>query len=423
MTFKPVTAWKPILQGAEAELARSVACEIGRDLQVHPAGQRTTSGVSTGEAGMALTFATLAEQFPEFADEAQARLARAVDLNNASFRTPTLHAGVAGLAWVAQHVLGPDDDDAKEIAKDVDGYLAEFVEQRPWEYPLELEIGLTGIGIYALSRPKNSETRRILDACVGHLAELVEPREGGCAWRTTMRYAMPDLHARYPRGMFDLGAAHGIPPIIAFLAACERRGVQEDVVAPLWRGAFCWMVGLAQTSHHLPQYGAFFHGDELVSDADTFRWCVGDPGISANLVLAAALAGGPSETAAAWAVARRSAEFGLRRPEDGRGNLCCGAAGRALISHRLFLRSGEPLFERAALNEYRSLLRLRSPGSGIGGYNEPMDDPPSSPNPTFLYGAGGIALALLAASSAQPPVWDGMLSLSLPAEDEMRTKG
>jgi hypothetical protein len=97
--------------------------------------------------------------------------------------------------------------------------------------------------------------------------------------------------------------------------------------------------------------------------------------------------------------------------------LCHGAAGLGHIFNRMFHATGEELFAGSAQRWLARALELRRHGEGIGGFLAAENHPEGGFNwvedRSFLTGAAGIALALLAATTAVEPSWDRMLLLSL----------
>jgi hypothetical protein len=119
--------------------------------------------------------------------------------------------------------------------------------------------------------------------------------------------------------------------------------------------------------------------------------------------------------ALARAVARRPAEScGV---ED--ACLCHGAAGLGHLLNRLYQATGDPELLAGARAWLGRALEYWEPGRGVGGFlafAPPDYDPEQQPvwheDAGFLNGATGMALALLAATSAVDPAWDRLLLLS-----------
>ena len=120
------------------------------------------------------------------------------------------------------------------------------------------------------------------------------------------------------------------------------------------------------------------------------------------------------------------ARAAMRRPRDeagvGDATLCHGSAGLGLIHARWFNATGHEDFRDEAASWFRRAMEQRRPGEGVAGYaalNAPMRrwEPASG----LLTGAAGVGLALLAAATPAPPVWDRAFLLSGPPAREART--
>jgi hypothetical protein len=98
--------------------------------------------------------------------------------------------------------------------------------------------------------------------------------------------------------------------------------------------------------------------------------------------------------------------------------LCHGAAGLGHLFNRMYQATGESWLAEAARSWFARALAMRRPGQGIGGYAAwlPGDDGALTwvADPSLLTGAAGIALALLAATTAVEPAWDRMLLVAIP---------
>jgi hypothetical protein len=143
-------------------------------------------------------------------------------------------------------------------------------------------------------------------------------------------------------------------------------------------------------------------------------WCRGDAGIAAALVAAGRAIGAPW-TADALDLAR----FAARRDPDASHvsdpAICHGAAGLAHIFHRLYRATDEDVFRAAAVTWLDRLLAMRRPDAGIGGFVFDDIDTPGKQiaDPCLLFGAAGVGLVLLAATTAIEPAWDRCLLMSV----------
>jgi len=81
----------------------------------------------------------------------------------------------------------------------------------------------------------------------------------------------------------------------------------------------------------------------------------------------------------------------------------------------MFQGTGDQRFHDAALMGFERVLQMKREGEGIGGY--PAWRPAEggwSADPSFLSGATGVALALVAAATDVEPSWDRLLLASVP---------
>ena len=325
-----------------------------------------------------------------------------------------LHGGLGGLGWVAAHLARRYPSlDVEDLCAPVDEHLNAELSRTPWAYPCDIRSGLSGMGLYVLERLPAPGARQLLARMVAKAEETAERSEEGIAW------SMPSSHwgiygrnSQFPQGLYTMGVAHGIPGMMAFLAAVHASGIEQERCAALLDASFRWIAGRTNPEGH-PGFPHYFHGREPVMD-DRFSWCVGSPGVIAALWWAARTWGHPGwrERTQEWAVhiAREALE---RQPVRGSSNLCCGSAGAAQVFIRLHQENPHPAFEEAAVRWIQHTLALRQPGLGIGGYCFEQD--PTKPSPNIQFGAAGVALTLLAAATPVEPDWDQCFLFSVKA--------
>lgn len=407
--------WKPVLRGPTRARALEAAEAIVQDL----AGAslvRTVPDLAKGHAGLALFFEAAGRALDtDHLDKVGQHLRLSAEgFLRAERTTVGLHGGLAGLGWVATRLSARHPDlDVEEVCGPVDEAIARELELRPWPHPCDLRDGVGGLGLYALERPRHPSSSLLLERMVSLLEETAESTAQGLRWPMPPGYLRlyGDPQA-FPRGVYTLGVSHGMTGGLALLGALHAHGIARERVGALLEGGFAWVASLAGPGAH-PGFPHYLHGDTPVVDA-RFSWCVGTPGITAVLWWAARAWGHSGWQARALAWAEAVAREGLERPPfvpRRSANLCCGTAGTALLFLRLFHATGRPIFEDAAVRWFEHTLALRQPGQGPGGYCFQQD--PKRPDANLLFGAGGIALALLAGATAQEPDWDEWLLMSL----------
>jgi hypothetical protein len=308
---------------------------------------------------------------------------------------PSLFHGFPGIAWAAHHAFG-------EGSAAVDAAVARTAQAGSLAH--DLLDGLTGLGVYALVRPRAG-----LGHVVTGLARRATHEAGGIAWETAVDALPSGALPPGTRRHLNLGLAHGLAGVIALLAVARRgldgprerrlddarRDRVERQIDRLLEGAVRWLL-----AHRLPDSAAScFPGwiDPGVAPLPTRHgWCYGDAAIARALWLAARAADEPAWRRVALEVARRAAARPL--PSGGAidAGLCHGSAGLAHIYHRHWQATGEPVFAEAARRWFgRAIARVdRVAGGGL------------------LSGRAGVALALLHATTVREPTWDRVLLLS-----------
>lgn len=410
--------WLPLLPDDRAALAAAAA--IGNDLLAAgplPPSHPLFYSLGRGEAGIALFLAYLDRALPGrgYGDAAFERLGLAVAAVSEQTVRPGLYGGFAGVAWVVEHLqrhfLGLDPDDpAAEIA----GALAELLARPPWNGPYDLLSGLVGFGVHALERLPRPGSREILAHVLARLGEQAGQQAEGVAFLNRPEWFSDKARERLPEGYYDLGMAHGLPAVIALLAAARARGATREEDDALLDRA---VAGLF--AHRLEAGGPIRYPYDAGGTAHhraRLSWCHGDLGIAAALLPAARAAGRSDWEAEALATARTAAARGDKDADVVDACLCHGATGNGHLFHRLHRATGDPHFANVARAWYERALAERSAGQGVGGFTVWTLDEQGKPGwvaePGFLNGAAGIGLALLAAATDIEPAWDRLLLIS-----------
>lgn len=388
-------SWEPVLEGQLAgqavEAVRGIAASLG--------GRSWADRgpfLGGGTAGAALFFAYLARAGLDEAafDQAVGLLEEAL---NGAWQDPAggLYGGVTGVGWVLSDLAGTfvdvSDGDPGEA---IDAALAGLLARSPWEGEYDLIGGLAGFGVYALARLPRPAAARCVELVVARLAETAERQDGGIAWFTPpQRLWVPQTRAEYPQGYYDVGVAHGVPGVAAFLGEACAAGLGGAVARELLGGAVAWILAQRLPAGAGPAF-PYFTGPAVRPHGARNAWCYGDPGVAAALLAAAQAVGEPAWADKAVTIARRAAAVPGEGSGVTEGCLCHGTAGLGHLFNRLFHATGDPAFAEAAREWFgRTFAYL------------PLADP------GFLEGAAGAGLALLAAVTGVEPCWDRVMVL------------
>jgi hypothetical protein len=397
------TPWRPLLSGEEREEALACVLQVVEALKSEP--EVPLPGPA---AAMMLLFGYLDSSFPDrgLAGEA-GRIWDAAAGGASVTSSSNLHGGVTELAWAAEHLWGDSDGD---LCASLDELLEALLARPEEDQPYDLISGLVGFGVYALERRPSTGGRRCLELVEGRLERAAVQTADGVTW-FTQRSKRGWISPRSPDAVCDLGVAHGVAGIVGFLArACEGRGGQGQAVL---RSATAWILNreIPHTARSIfPGLVAARGGKRYLART---AWCYGDAGMVIPLLLAARVLRAPEWEGRVLDIARRAARRPLEETDVVDATLCHGSAGLAHIYNRLLHHTGDPLFGEAARLWFRRALDAYRSG-GVAALTVPRKDPGASRwvGRTLLTGAAGVALALLAASTAVEPGWDRLLLLS-----------
>ena len=436
MANTPSASWIPILTSSNGVSAAWAGIEaVTQAILDGDYGPRASQGEDD-----ALLYAYLAAARADesWAVRATDRLNATIDETASAERSLSLYRGLCGLGWTVEHVShlldaafpAPSDGDLEssgeesgedvDLNADVDAAILRQLTQVPlgtWvdHYNYDLISGLVGYGTYFLERWPTDTAKAGIDLVIEHLAAVAERTDRGITWHTPPEL-LPDWQRRsYPGGYYNLGVAHGMPGVIHFLSEATSAGVAHEAAAPLLDGAIEWLMSQRRPAGSHSWYSAWL-GDGQSTDS-RFAWCYGDLGILSVLFQVARR----RQREDVRQFARDLLDHSLDRPPEDYGvvdaPLCHGAAGVAHIFNRIYQSEDDPRCRAAALGWFDRALAMRQAVGGAGGFLASTRPDPGGPtvweaSPAFLDGAIGVALALLAATTAIEPNWDRLLLVS-----------
>jgi hypothetical protein len=294
--------------------------------------------------------------------------------------------------------------------------LQRLVSRRRWRGDYDLIVGLVGLGVYALERLPSPSATSCLEGVVDRLEELSVRRGVGITWHTAPRLLPPIQLEKSPRGYYNLGLAHGVPGVIAFLGAVCAAGVRRGKARKLLAGAVSWLLAQKFTDRPGASFPPWITLGVVPTESARSAWCYGDPGVAAALFWASRSVGETAWEKEAVGIAQAAAQRPFPETRVLDATLCHGAAGLAHLFNRISQATDDEVLRGAARSWFERALSFRLPGRGIGGFSlrsVRRDGTRRWLNDWgILTGASGIALALLAAATPVEPGWDRMLLLS-----------
>lgn len=424
-----IRSWTPVLDSSLLSRAKRIIRAIGESLrdpssQVDPACQKFRDRVlddslAGGRAGIAMLFAYLDQCFPEesYGEEARFFLEDVVDALYEELPEPTFLGGSVGMAWVLQHLERYHG--AEDVLVKVDEALLELLEGGSERLNFDLAFGLAGMGIYALERMPHPNAVEIVEHVLCRLEDSALHTSQGFAWRTDPELLDPGKRMLYPDGYFNLGVAHGVPGVIAFLGLACHSAIADERVDRLLDGATNWMLAQRLDQDQATCF-SYFSSSSRVPEPTRSAWCYGDPGVAAAFMCAARGADQDRWAEQALDVACRAARRRFADSGVVDAGLCHGASGLGHIFNRLYQATGEESLQTAARKWFEQTLDMRRSAEGVAGYLSWMKLTAQqredwTVDRGLLTGAAGIALSLAAAVSPVEPEWDRCLLLSIPS--------
>ncbi|MFF8989468.1 lanthionine synthetase C family protein [Streptomyces sp. NPDC014983] len=279
--------------------------------------------------------------------------------------------------------------------------------------------GLTGYGAYLLRRnPGSSTMRAVLDCCVRLTEPITHHGETLPGWWTeTGPSGYPD--DRFPGGHANTGMAHGIGGVLALLALAARNGSVTDGHHAAVRTILTWLDRWKEKVEGGPVWPYWVTQGELrswhlaPSAPRRPSWCYGTAGLARAQQLAALALGDTRRQidAEKALVAALTAPEQMKATTD--NGLCHGFAGLAHVATRTADDAHPSTAEKLRAAIPTLLAAVMPPGADPELTATALIQDEKG-GPGFLDGAAGIALALLASSTATPPrtAWDACLLFS-----------
>ena len=402
----PPGAWRSLLDGESRDRALEIIDAITRATStIEPPTNVASISLVGGLTGVGVFHHHVGHPSPAL--EVVSDAISEIPLNGSLWR------GFTGVAWLVEHAAQSAAEDATDDANEaIDEALLEFL---AGESPgFDLLDGLTGIGVYALERLPRPGAVTMLEMVVAKLRASVVSRDGGLTWFVRPEMLPPQIRALHPKGMVQLGVAHGINGVIGFLGHTCRAGVAFDAARALLLDVVPWMLAQALPEPSPSRFPFQIEEGEPSRPAHA-AWCMGDPGIAITLLAAARGIDEPSWEAAAIEIACKAARRSVEDAGVRDAGLCHGAAGLGHLFNRMHQATHNETLGIAARVWLERTIAMRQPTRAVAGF--PVHDPdhgdPWVADPGLLYGAAGVGLALAAAVSEIEPTWDRLFLMNV----------
>ena len=410
-------AWRPILAPHEASLTRTRIRDIADMLErVAPCSYQ-----NCGDLALFWFYYQKFLQGGSRQDVIVSLLNQGADFLQRDASRPALFGGMAGVAWLYDHLalseVGTEDDTNAEI----DQFLLDLVRTQQDRKTLSYDLmsGVVGFGVYWANRLSGKLAREGLRESLAWLEQAaVMDGPDKLYWTTAPNFLPPAKRVHHPEGLINLGLAHGLPGAVMFLSICIELGIERERARSLVERTLAWL----RTHVQNEEVGSCFPptiADGFPARCTRLAWCYGDLGVGLSLWTAAAALN--SEEIRDWALEVMHAAAHRTKANSGISDagICHGSSGVAHLFNRAYHLSGEVVFRDAARFWYLETLTTFD----VTRFGLKPDAPPGTATKTsastshdvgdvdssFTTGLVGVGLALIAAVADWDPAWDTLL--------------
>lgn len=224
-----------------------------------------------------------------------------------------LFGGLAGICFALQQASRGEENRYQKIRATLNQYLLTHIDKEYFAqlrtnlqhgHPSRLLLydliqGIVGIGIYCLNNLSLAPFFHMTQEIIKYLIHLTLPLEVENkkvpGWYQPSHYLFHEKNQKqFPRGNFNLGLAHGMPGILAFLALASLKGVEIESQKETIRKLVTWL------QERRKEYKDSFFWDTVISFEEEIAlvktkesvfsgrdaWCYGTPGVTRSLFLA-----------------------------------------------------------------------------------------------------------------------------------------
>jgi lantibiotic biosynthesis protein len=368
-------------------------------------------GLLGGKAGMALFFGYMAQHFNR-QDYTDATFEMLNDLSEALSNEDMTYAmsnGVGGIAFTFQHLqrIGLIDAEDDLNLDELDEFLLQGIEadysMKNWD-PLH---GFVGLGLYFLERNKTSNQGSVLEIIIEKLWELREAHNNRMIWMTAgYQNITPDN--------YNLGMAHGVPGIIAFLAQVYALDISPGKAYTMIEDGIGFLLENETKDAGFSRFPTIVEkgNNDRHQQGSRLGWCYGDTCIAFALAHAGKACNNKEWMEKGLEIARFTTQRSFENSSCADACICHGSAGMAHQFNRFWQLTGDEIFRDAAINWLQiTFNRYYKKGEGIGGYfyyHRDMNTEAYEYVKTgaMLEGSAGIGLVFLSLISDTSPDWD-----------------
>ena len=374
----------------------------------------------THHTGIALFYAYLFvhTQKQEHLDKAIEVLSGCIHSLNTTNVDFTLANGVTGLAWTIEHLTRLDIIDFSSLEgrpvlqELISKSIANDLKQRNYD----LLYGAIGKGIYFLEVPGSAYSKVSLEKIVLGIRSMSVFDNDGLTWLSHRRQKDNSI-----KECSELGLAHGVASIIAFLSRVNRSGVLPSETLTLLRQSVNWLMEQKDISSRF----TFPITKPQDSRPPWLAWCTGDLGMALAIYHAGITLDDQSLVIDSIEIVDKACNINVldsgihldmtRNLHD--AGLCHGSLGLAYIFHKFYTVTDELKFKKKCEYWCKCALDFWSVKTHgvqrISRFNGSNQKNKWIRDYGVLEGLAGIGLALLSLNGAQNLEWEKLFFLDI----------
>jgi len=313
--------------------------------------------------------------------------------NNLSFFT-----GLSGSGFCLD-CIGADDENHEDTNEDIDDLILEQLD-KGWNGDYELSVGLIGLGVYALNRIQNPTSLKILGLIVNIINDTKVKVDLGYVWSTNKGSAFRNAN---PTSEFNLGLAHGVPGVVAFLALLHLKTGDMFPCRILLEKACEGIIAQRQSG----PFNSEFPYEYNAPSSSRLAWCYGDLSIAIVLLNAGISLKNELIKSFALEIAHKCCERNRQTYGDYDLGFCHGISGLLHQFNILYQVTGTAIFKEKADSLLSEIVQAYEKEgnqlSALNMFDKVADNYKEEPG--VLAGYAGIGLILLSTISNTLPRW------------------
>ncbi|WP_340200251.1 lanthionine synthetase C family protein [Ascidiimonas sp. W6] len=378
-------------------------------------------GVLAGISGIALFnfYYSKYLDVDTYADKGVELLNESVNRINDGYQFPTYCTGIAGAAWVFDHLAEEDFMEAEndDLLSELDEFLYAVMENDMKTGNYDFLHAAVGYAFYFIKRLRNTNSEDLKKRYESYLLNMLQMLEGGATkdknglkWESTL-----DIETGL-RG-YNLSLSHGMSSIIIFLSKLMHYDVFKEKAKPLLDNAISFMLSKEiiedDKKVFFPSW-VMMEEEKKRENGSRLAWCYGDLGPGLALLHASSATEDKKLREKALQILRYSAKRTTSEDTGVRdAGVCHGSYGNAQIFNRIYKETGEVLFKNAAAFWIDHGIKNAIHEDGYAGYMQWRGkDQEWLPETNLLEGVAGIGLAIIDHLAEFDTKWDECLMIS-----------